>query len=72
MNFVVLMAVCHMIWEIRQMIPKGYVTCFRNTQMESIQYLVFNLLFKILQSIENRKNTDEVCEKRPFIIYLWF
>lgn len=36
-------------------------------QRESLQYLVFNLVFKILQSIENRKNMDEVHEKKQFI-----
>lgn len=36
-------------------------------QRESLQYLVFNLVFKVLQSIENRKNMDEVHEKKQFI-----
>lgn len=67
MNFVRLTAVCHVIREMRKIVPKDYVTCFRNTQMESLQYLVFNLVFKILQSIQNCKNMDEVHEKRPFI-----
>lgn len=60
---------CHVIRDMRKIVPEGYVACFRNRQMESLQSLTF--FFNILQCIENCKNLDEVCEKRQFA-YLSF
>lgn len=68
MNFLGVTLVCHLIWEMtkKKLFQKPMLRASETHRWKAYHIKCLTLFFNILQSIEDHKNMDEVCEKRQF------